>query len=346
MILADKLIWLRKKNGLSQEEFAEKIDVSRQAVSRWEGAQTYPDLPKIILISKLFDVSTDYLLIDDIEDENKSSDKVVAAGEGGLSNEEIPTEAKEIDPDKHVLTKEEVDGYLSASEKYGKRCALSSILITLSLLPLIVISVYVRFFRDAALALSLGVIGFIVLAAAGCCILFIKNGELGRYRYILSEPFCYENVLKEQIMIKKYKFIPYYNAFVATSVVLMSGAVAVGVSLWMTGAMLPGVSLMVVGTAVVVSIMVYSVIRLNSYKNLLEKGRNTKLNKARTTVLVSAACWFVLIELSLCYLFMGMYDGDFKYVVPIMVAITLVIYIICLTISGIIEKKRNKNLRS
>ena len=44
MILADKIIRLRKKNGWSQEELAEKMAVSRQAVSKWEGAQTIPDL--------------------------------------------------------------------------------------------------------------------------------------------------------------------------------------------------------------------------------------------------------------------------------------------------------------
>ena len=69
MILADKIIRLRKKNGWSQEELAEKMQVSRQAVSKWEGAQTIPDLEKILMLSNLFGVTTDYLLKDEIEDE-------------------------------------------------------------------------------------------------------------------------------------------------------------------------------------------------------------------------------------------------------------------------------------
>ena len=64
MILADKIIRLRKKNGWSQEELAEKMQVSRQAVSKWEGAQTIPDLEKILMLSRLFGVTTDYLLKD------------------------------------------------------------------------------------------------------------------------------------------------------------------------------------------------------------------------------------------------------------------------------------------
>ena len=58
MIFADKLIDLRKKNGWSQEDLAEKLNVSRQAVSKWEGAQSIPDMGRIIQLSDLFGVST------------------------------------------------------------------------------------------------------------------------------------------------------------------------------------------------------------------------------------------------------------------------------------------------
>ena len=53
MILADKIIELRKKNGLSQEELAEKLNVSRQSISKWEGAQSIPDMNKILKLSDL-----------------------------------------------------------------------------------------------------------------------------------------------------------------------------------------------------------------------------------------------------------------------------------------------------
>ncbi len=69
MILADKIIRLRKRNGWSQEELAAKMNVSRQAVSKWEAAQTTPDLEKILQLGNLFGVTTDYLLKDEMEDE-------------------------------------------------------------------------------------------------------------------------------------------------------------------------------------------------------------------------------------------------------------------------------------
>ena len=74
MIFADTLSSLRKKNGWSQEELAEKLGVSRQAVSKWESAQTVPDLDKILLMARLFGVSTDYLLKDEIEQEEHVGD--------------------------------------------------------------------------------------------------------------------------------------------------------------------------------------------------------------------------------------------------------------------------------
>ena len=62
MNMAERIQALRKANGLSQEELAEKMGVSRQAVSKWESEQSTPDLDKILMMSDLFAVTTDYIL--------------------------------------------------------------------------------------------------------------------------------------------------------------------------------------------------------------------------------------------------------------------------------------------
>ena len=67
MIFADKLIRLRKQAGLSQEELASELNISRQSVYKWEQAQSIPDLDKIIQLPTFFNVSTDYLIKDEIE---------------------------------------------------------------------------------------------------------------------------------------------------------------------------------------------------------------------------------------------------------------------------------------
>ena len=62
MNMADRIQHLRKSKGISQEELADKVGVSRQAVSKWESEQSTPDIEKVILLSDFFDVTTDYLL--------------------------------------------------------------------------------------------------------------------------------------------------------------------------------------------------------------------------------------------------------------------------------------------
>ena len=69
MILADKIVSLRKKAGWSQEDLAEKLGVTRQSVSKWEGAQSVPDMDKVVMMSRLFGISTDFLLKDELEEE-------------------------------------------------------------------------------------------------------------------------------------------------------------------------------------------------------------------------------------------------------------------------------------
>lgn len=73
MILADKIAEERKRNGWSQEELAEQLGVSRQAVSKWESAGSVPDLQKVIQLAELFGVSTDYLLKDEMEPEMRGT---------------------------------------------------------------------------------------------------------------------------------------------------------------------------------------------------------------------------------------------------------------------------------
>ena len=64
MTLREKLIVLRDRAGLSQMELADRLGVSRQAVSRWETGEAVPDTEKVIQLSRIFHVTTDYLLLD------------------------------------------------------------------------------------------------------------------------------------------------------------------------------------------------------------------------------------------------------------------------------------------
>ena len=117
MILADKIIELRKKNGWSQEDLAEKLDVSRQSISKWEGAQSIPDMNKILKLSEVFSVSTDYLLKDEIE-------------------LDIPGESPKVDTDssfKEVpVSMEEANAFLEHKNQAASQIALGVLLCILS----------------------------------------------------------------------------------------------------------------------------------------------------------------------------------------------------------------------
>ena len=78
--IANRLVELRKKSGLSQEQLADKLGLSRQAVSKWERAEASPDTDNLICLAKLYNVSLDDLLssdesIDDIAKETKEREK-------------------------------------------------------------------------------------------------------------------------------------------------------------------------------------------------------------------------------------------------------------------------------
>lgn len=103
MIPADKIMELRKKNGWFQEEFAEKLNVSRQAVSKWEDAQSTPDLGRILQMAELFGVTTDSLLRDEI-------------------GADIPAQTAVELPMRRV-SMEEANEYLSSQFEAGRRIA-------------------------------------------------------------------------------------------------------------------------------------------------------------------------------------------------------------------------------
>lgn len=122
MILADKIIDLRKKNGWSQEELAEKLGVSRQAVSKWESAQAIPDLGRVLAMADLFSVTTDYLL----RDENEAP--TPAAVEDGASDSNV-----------RRVSMEEASAFLALCRKQAPTRALAVSLCVLSPIPLLMI---------------------------------------------------------------------------------------------------------------------------------------------------------------------------------------------------------------
>ena len=106
MILADKITALRKKASWSQEELAEQLGVTRQSVSKWEGAQSVPDMDKVVQMSRLFGVTTDFLLKDELSEEEP-------APEGGVNHSAMQALLEEEDYTRENKAKSPVIGAVS-----------------------------------------------------------------------------------------------------------------------------------------------------------------------------------------------------------------------------------------
>ena len=172
MILADKIMQLRKKAGWSQEELAEQLGVTRQSVSKWEGAQSMPDMEKILQMSRLFGVSTDFLLKDELE----AAEPDVALDEPALRR----------------VSMEEASAYLALRRAAAPRMALATFLCVLSPVALIVLaylSESARFPLTENAAAGLGLCILLILVAIGVAI-FLSCGRGTRdFAFLETEPF-------------------------------------------------------------------------------------------------------------------------------------------------------------
>lgn len=110
MTFAEKLYTLRTQYGYSQEALAEKLNVSRQAISKWELGTTLPETDKMIVISDFFDVSIDYLLKDNFKvNKGESLDRVVMKFLGSAQDmDEISKELVDIMRDGTIDDKEKL----------------------------------------------------------------------------------------------------------------------------------------------------------------------------------------------------------------------------------------------
>lgn len=164
MIFAEKIIRLRKKNGWSQEELADKMNVSRQAVSKWEAAQTTPNLEKILMMGDLFGVTTDYLLKNEIEEEEFIED-----GSDYLHRS---------------VTLEDANAYMEHRKWASRKIALATFLCILSPICLIIMSEI-----SGNVAILLGLIVLFLFVATAVAIYIYVEEKNRPYMYLYTDAF-------------------------------------------------------------------------------------------------------------------------------------------------------------
>lgn len=195
MILADKIILQRKRAGWSQEELAERLGVTRQSVSKWESAQSLPDLDKILQMSRIFGVSTDYLLKDEIE--------------------EIPgAVAEEPERNLHRVSLEQASAYLSIRRAAASWLALATFLCVISPIALILLAVLSEipsFGLSEDVAAGIG-IGILLLLVAGAVAIFISCAAKSKaFEFLDREPFETEYGVSGMVRERKQQFSATYT---------------------------------------------------------------------------------------------------------------------------------------
>ena len=291
MIFADKLIELRKKSGMSQEELAEKLGVSRQSVSKWEGAQSTPDLNRILEISKIFDVSTDYLLKDEIEAGKEISEKSIS---------------DETEPPLRRVSMEDANSFLNAN---GKRAVLTAIGVALCILcvtPMILLEEFLGSGIDA--------VGIVIMfmMTAGAVGLFIFSGSLiSPYKHLENEAIDTEYGVSGMAKEKKEKHRPSHIRDIVIGVMLfilcVIPIIVIETVTDSNSAEVIGIASMFVMVAAGVYLIVRSSIINGGYLKLLEEddySREKKLNKSISGSIAMAVYWPIVTAVFIGYSFL------------------------------------------
>ena len=297
MILADKIILLRKKSGWSQEELAEKLNVSRQSISKWEGAQSVPGMDKILQLSEIFGVSTDYLLKDSIELE-----------------EYVEQESKSEESNVRYVSMEEANSYLDLTQNIAHKMALGvamcimspAIIITLSNLYLLN---QFSFSENQSQAIALTLF-FITIASA--VVIFISIGmKFKDFEYLKTEPIETEYGVSGMVKSKMKAYKETYSKYNIIGVTLcILSVLPVILSSFADKDLTDGIG--VIGTLFMVAVGVFMLVTVgtiwSSFNVLLQEGEYSVEGKAKSKVVGSIAGIYWLLTTAL-YLFISFYYG-------------------------------------
>ena len=273
MILAEKIINLRKKNGWSQEELAEKLGVTRQSISKYEGAQSIPDLDKILKLSEIFGVTTDYLIKDELEEEEYAPSQM-------HENE------SESDRSVHKVTMEMANEYLQIIDWSAGKTAFATMLCILSpivLLMLGAMSEMPDYHISENVAAGIGICVLIVLIAIAVTIFILCGMKTKKYEFMEKEDI--ETAYGVSGMVKE-KRDAYHSMYVTQlvigiaccicSVIPLFGTLAVSESdFYMVSAVCMLLALVAIGTYFIVR----SAAKMNAMNQLLEEEDYTRQKK-------------------------------------------------------------------
>ena len=210
MILADKIMNLRKKCGWSQEELAEQLGISRQSVSKWESGMSIPDLEKIVKMSALFGVSTDYLLKDEIEET--------------LPSETYETDDMEVRP----VSMEEANAYMDLVKETSPKFAIAIPSIIMSPIPLLLLGSFAEIHPEKYSEELFGGIGaaiILIIVLIAVVPIILCSMRLSKYEYLEKEEIGLLYGVKGIVEKRKEEYEETYRQGIVIGVVLVIAGV-------------------------------------------------------------------------------------------------------------------------
>lgn len=320
MILGDKIMNLRKKNAWSQEELAEKLGVSRQSISKYESAQVVPDMEKILKLSRIFGVTTDYLLKDEIEDLE-------------FLDEDFEEDKKFV-----KVGMEEANEYLDLKEISGRNIALGVSLCIIS--PIFLLLSSQAYESNLILApenvvdgISLTVLILFIIVAVG---IFIRESmKLKKYEFIENEDIDTAYGVDGMARERGESFHDYYVKNNIIGVLLLVASVIpifVGMIVSVEDmTMIISVVIILLLIAIGVNLLVKTNIYMNSINAILEEGdfrrRNKKLKRR-----IEPFCgiyWIAATAIYVAYSFLTN-NGDRSWIIWPVAGISFPIYYLIL----------------
>ena len=325
MMLMDKIAQLRRSNGWSQEELAEKLDVTRQSVSKWESGQSAPDLERILRMSELFNVSTDALLKDD---------------------EPIAALAAEENEPLRRIDLAEAERFLAVRAQNAPRIAWAVLACILSFLPLMLLGAfqeagYIALSEEAAAGIGLCVM---LVVLAGAVAVFVMCGmRSAPYEYMEKDEFITDSevirLVKDKREEMRMKFAQTNTLAVCLcilSLLPLFVCICFKVQEWLLVCGIDAM-LMMIGAAVVLFIRVG--VPWEGFSMLLQEGdfaRSTKRRNKSWVGSVSTIYWLVVTAAYLLISFLSPYGWGKTWVIWPIAAVLFGALTIAL---GMIKKK-------
>ncbi len=283
MILGEKIMELRKRNGWSQEELAGKLNVSRQSVSKWESSMSVPELDKVLQLSEIFEVSTDYLLKDD-----KEEDYVPGRPET---------------PSVRKVTMEEAQEFIAVRKEASFRIPAGVAACILSPAPLFLLAGMsdagrLTVSEELACGIGLAVLLLIVAAAVGNFIVF--GIRLGKYEWLEKEEFELSYGIAGMLKERQEAEAPLFARRIAAGVAL---CILGAVPLLLFGSVdaeetvqTAGLVFLLCMVAAGVFLLTGAGLRKGAYDQLLQVGEYTREGKEASRVIgrIAAVYWCVV----------------------------------------------------